>query len=211
VPRTRIKICGIRTEEALFAAVDEGADAVGFMFVESSPRYIDPGEAAGLMSLLSPFVSAVGVFADPDPGEFAEIEQVCPTHLTQLHGSEDERVVKACGPDIIKAVRFDPRTIGRDLDRWGACEDIGAILVDGSAGGAGETFDWTILAPLVEQCAKPVILAGGLTPGNVGEAIRVVRPYGVDVSSGVERSRGEKDPRLIAAFCRAVREADGVG
>ncbi|GJQ30918.1 MAG: N-(5'-phosphoribosyl)anthranilate isomerase [Phycisphaerae bacterium] len=206
--RTRIKICGIRTEEALFAAADFGADAVGFMFVASSPRFIDPDEAFALMSILPPFTSAVGVFMDPDPDEFAEVEQRCPTPYTQLHGSESEKLVKACGPDIVKAVRFHPDTIGHELDRWGVCEDVAAILVDGSAGGQGESFEWSKLAPLVEACAKPIILAGGLTPDNVGDAIRTVRPYGVDVSSGVERARGEKDPALIEAFCRAVRQAD---
>lgn len=208
MPRTRIKICGIRTEEALFAAADEGADAVGFMFVEASPRYIDPETAFDLISILPVFTTAVGVFQDPDPEVFAEIEQVCPTGLTQLHGDESERVVKACGPDIIKAVRFNEATIGHDLDRWGSNEDVGAILVDGSAGGLGVAFEWSRLAPLVEACGKPIILAGGLTPANVGEAIRAVRPYGVDVSSGVERERGVKDVGLIEAFCRAVREAD---
>ncbi|CAG0994840.1 phosphoribosylanthranilate isomerase [Phycisphaerales bacterium] len=206
--RTRVKVCGIRTEDALFAAADSGADAVGFMFVKTSPRYLPPEEAYGLMSLLPPLVSAVGVFADPTPDEFGDAEEVCPAHFTQLHGQENEKLVKACGPDVIKAVKFDPETIGRDLDRWGACDDVAAILVDGSSGGLGEVFDWARLASLVEACSKPIILAGGLNAGNVAAAIREVRPYGVDVSSGVERVRGEKDPALIEAFCDAVREAD---
>lgn len=205
---TRIKICGIRTEEALFAAADAGADAVGFMFVKTSPRYLPPEEAYGLMTLLPPFVSAVGVYADPSLDEFADTEEACPAQFTQLHGHESEKLVKACGPDVIKAVKFDAETIGRELDRWGACEDVAAILVDGSAGGLGEAFEWSRLAPLVDACAKPIILAGGLTPANVGQAIRLARPYGVDVSSGVERVRGEKDPALIEAFCDAVRDAD---
>jgi len=206
--RTRIKICGIRDEEALFAAADEGADAVGFMFVRESPRYIEPEEAFALMSMLPPFVAGVGVFANPDPDEFAEMEEACPTQFSQLHGQENEKLVKACGPDIIKAVRFDAATIAAELDRWGECEDVAAILVDGSAGGMGEAFDWAPLAPLVETCSKPIILAGGLTPKNVGEAIRLVRPFGVDVSSGVERERGVKDVGLIEAFCREVRKAE---
>ncbi|MDX2130463.1 MAG: phosphoribosylanthranilate isomerase [Planctomycetota bacterium] len=209
--RTRIKICGIRDEDALFAAADSGADAVGFMFVASSPRYIDPDAASELMGLLPPFVAAVGVIADPRPDAFAELEQACPTHLTQLHGNENEKVVRACGPDVIKAIRFDPATIGADLDRWAACDDVGTILVDGSAGGQGEAFDWNLLAPLVEACPKPIIIAGGLTPQNVGEAIRAARPYAVDVSSGVESSRGVKDPVLIEAFCEAVQRADAAG
>lgn len=206
--RTRVKICGIRTEEALFAAADEGADAVGFMFVRSSPRYIEPQAAGELLGLLPTFVSSVGVFADPDPDDFAEIEQACPAAYTQLHGAEDARLVRACGPDVIKAVRFDPATIAADLAKWDEMDEVSAILVDGSAGGRGVAFDWTLLAPHIEACAKPVILAGGLMPDNAAAAIRACRPWGVDVSSGVEKERGVKDPALIEAFCKAVRRAD---
>lgn len=207
--RTRIKICGVRTEEALAAAAEAGADAVGFMFVRESPRFIDPEEAFALAGMLPPFLSSVAVFADPDPDEFADVEQVCPTAYVQLHGSEDAKLARAVGPDVIKALRFDPATIRRDLLAWDAVDEVAAILVDGSAGGSGVAFDWQALAPLVDDIHKPIILAGGLTPANVGEAIRAVRPYGVDVSSGVESRRGEKDAGLIAEFCRAVREADG--
>lgn len=204
--RTRIKVCGIRDEDALLAAADAGADAVGFMFVEASPRYISPEEATELMQLLPPFVASVGVFADHDADAFADIEQECPTTMVQLHGNEDERLVMACGPDLIKAVRFDEATIGAEMERWGNCDDVAAILVDGSAGGMGKAFDWALLTSHVEACPKPVIIAGGLTPENVAEAIRIVRPYGVDVSSGVERERGIKDPELIFEFCEAARE-----
>lgn len=206
--RTRIKICGIRDDDALLAAADAGADAVGFMFVPASPRYVDPHDAFELMSLAPIFVATVGVFADLDPDAFSDMEEICPTTYSQLHGQEPERVVRACGPDIIKAVRFDPATIDADLNRWSQVDEVSAILVDGSAGGQGVAFDWAALAPLIETCAKPVILAGGLNPGNVAAAIRACRPWGVDVSSGVERERGVKDPDLIAAFCEAVREAD---
>lgn len=208
--RTRIKICGINDEHALDAAAQAGADAVGFMFVQGSPRYIDPETAFGLSTMLPPFMATVGVFADPDPDAFAEIEQLCPTTCTQLHGDEDARLVRTLGPDIIKAVRFDPATINENLARWDEDENVGAILVDGSAGGEGITFDWAALAPLIADLSKPVILAGGLTPDNVGDAIRAVRPYGVDVSSGVEATRGVKDPAKIRAFCQAVRRADTV-
>jgi len=206
--RTRIKVCGITDEEALLAAVDAGADAVGFMFVEKSPRFISPEEAYGLMSLLPPMVASVGVFANPDPDDFAEIEQACTTSLSQLHGNEDAKLVKACGPDIIKAIWFDAATIAQELEKWSEHEDVAAILVDGSAGGEGVAFDWRVLAPLIDTCPKPVIIAGGLHPGNVAEAIRLCRPFGVDVSSGVERERGVKDIGLIEAFCEAVQRAD---
>lgn len=206
--RTRIKICGIRDDQALFAACDAGADAVGFMFVEASPRYIAPEAAADLMSLLPPFVAAVGVLANPSVDEFADIEEICPTPYTQLHGQEDGRLVRACGPDVIKALRYDPATIEASIKGWEQVDEVGAILVDGSAGGEGVAFDWPALAGIIEHCTKPIIIAGGLTPANVGAAIRACRPYGVDVSSGVEKSKGVKDPALIEAFCEAVREAD---
>lgn len=205
--RTRIKICGIRTDDALLAAADEGADAVGFVFIPESPGFIDPEEAFALSALLPPFVSAVGVFADPAADAFAEIEQVCPTAYTQLDGLEDPRLVKAVGPDIIKTVRFDERTIRDELLRWDASDGVAAILVH-----AAQPADWSTLPPLVDDIHKPIIIRGGLTPANVEAAIRAARPYAVDVSDGVERGGGggggEKDPDLIAAFCRAVRRAD---
>jgi phosphoribosylanthranilate isomerase len=208
MPRTRIKICGIRDEDGLLTAADEGADAVGFMFVPTSPRAIDPEEAFALAGLLPPFVSTVGVTADLDAEAFADVEELCPTSYSQLHGGESEKLVRACGPDVIKAVRFDAETIVAELARWGAMEEVAAILVDGSSGGKGTTFDWEALAPHILECPKAVIIAGGLTPANVGEAIRACRPWGVDVSSGVESEPGVKDPALIAAFCEAVRRAD---
>ncbi len=207
--RTRIKICGIRDQDSLAAAVEAGADAVGFVFVEGSPRAIDPGEADGLVSMLPPWVSAVGVFRDPDVEAFCDIEEACPfLAMNQLHGDEDVRTVKSCGPDVIKAVAFDPATFGEALDKWAVVDEVAAILVDGANPGSGATVDWGALAGFVAESPRHIILAGGLTPANVEEAIRVVRPYAVDVSSGVERERGVKDPELIAAFCRAVRRAD---
>ncbi|MGP1272241.1 MAG: phosphoribosylanthranilate isomerase [Phycisphaerales bacterium] len=206
--RTRIKICGIRDEAALRAAADAGADAVGFVFLPSSPRAIDPADAWALAGLLPPMVTTVGLTVDLSLDEFAQIESNCPTGLNQLHGDEPDEVVRALGPDLIKAVRYDEATIADRLRHYDAMPEVSAILVDGSAGGLGERFDWNGLATAAGDIATPLILAGGLTPENVGEAIAVVRPFAVDVSSGVERERGVKDPGLIAAFCRAVREAD---
>ena len=205
--RTRIKICGVKDLETALAAADAGADAVGFIFIRNSPRFIDPEDAQDIMLSLPPMVSTVGVFMNHSPDAFSNIEEDCPTTHTQLHGNEDERVVKACGP-AIKAIRFDPATIAADLRRWDACEDVEALLIDGPAPGEGVAFRWQDLPPLLEPVEKPVFLAGGLTPANVAEAIRIVRPYGVDVSSGVEKARGQKDPALIEAFCEAVRRAD---
>lgn len=206
--RTRIKICGITDEEGLFAAADAGADAVGFVFHPKSRRFIEPEEAFELVGFLPPFVASVGLFVDASVERFSDMEELCPTDLSQLHGNESEQVVRDCGPKVIKAVKFDPATIERELARWDKVDEVDAILVDGSAGGAGETFDWNALAKVKAATSKPLIIAGGLTPDNVAEAIRIVRPYGVDVSSGVESEPGQKDSTLIAKFCEAVRSAD---
>jgi phosphoribosylanthranilate isomerase len=205
--RTRIKICGVRDAETALIAADAGADAIGLVFVESSPRFIDPEEAFVVASALPPLVSAVGVFADIDVDTFADIEQLCPTPYSQFHGDEDVETVKGCGPDIIKAVRFDPATIARDLLRWASLDEVCAVLVDAPTPGAGQAFDWRQLEPLMGSITKPIFLAGGLTPDNVAQAVRTLRPYAVDVSSGVEASRGVKDPAKIRAFCAAVRGA----
>ncbi len=207
--RTRIKICGIRDEDAVYAAIEAGADAVGFVFVGGSPRYIKPERAFELMGLLTPMVVSVGVFQDMEADEFGELEQVCPVHHAQLHGQETPETVEACGPDVIKAVRFGTPTFEEDVARWDVDESVAAVLIDGPSAGSGEALDWAAVARVTEHLSTPVFLAGGLTAANVGEAVRLVRPYAVDVSSGVESSRGVKDAGMIAAFCEAVRRADG--
>jgi phosphoribosylanthranilate isomerase len=206
--RTRIKICGIRSPEIARAGVDAGADALGFVFVRSSPRSIEPEEAWAMIGGLPPLVSTVGVFVNAPIDAFCDIEERCPTTYSQLQGNEEIPLVRQCGPGVIKAIRYDAATIRDDLARWDGIDEVDAILVDGSAGGLGESFDWSGLATHLTGVSKPVVLAGGLTPGNVAEAIRAVRPFAVDVSSGVEMERGVKDPALIEAFCEAVREAD---
>ncbi len=209
--RTRIKICGVRDAETAGAAGDAGADAVGFVFVRGSKRFIDPDEAFEVMASLPPFVASVGVYAVTDVNAFSELEQRCPTVHTQLHGDEDAKTVEACGP-AIKAVRFDPAKGGSwlrgEVERWSAMPDVEAVLIDGATPGSGEPLDWATVADAVAGLSSRLILAGGLTPENVGEAIRAVRPYAVDVSSGVEREPGVKDPSRIEAFCEAVRRAD---
>ncbi|MBC7771168.1 MAG: phosphoribosylanthranilate isomerase [Pyrinomonadaceae bacterium] len=206
--RTRIKICGITSAAAAVSAASAGADALGFVFHKPSPRSIKPEQAWELLPLLPPFVASVGLFVNASVDEFCEIEEICPTVLSQLHGQESVDVVTQCGPNIIKAVRFDEATIEEELARWADVPEVAAILVDGSAGGEGKAFDWNLLAKHVRDIDTPIIIAGGLTPMNVAEAIRIVRPYGVDVSSGVESAPGVKDPQLMAAFCKAVRLAD---
>lgn len=209
--RTRVKICGVRDVETAMCAVEEGADALGFVFAKSSPRAIDPRAAFAIIGAMPPFVTTVGLFVDAPVDQFMKIERQCPTDFAQLHGNEGEHTVRECGPRIIKAVRFDPDTIERDLERWSAVEEVDAILVDGGSGGQGVAFDWTALARVIPSAnGAPIVLAGGLTSENVGDAIEAVRPFAVDVSSGVEYPdrQGEKDPERIAAFCRAVRDAD---
>lgn len=208
IGRTRIKICGVRDAETAFVAAECGADAVGFVLATGSPRTIDPDDAWDASCDLPPFVGKVGVVVDRSPEQLDSIRERFPFDYAQLHGSEPEGVVRDCGPDVIKAVRFDAGTIKSQFERWSKVEEVCAVLVDGPQAGSGDTIDWHALADCMGSCAQPVILAGGLTPENVGEAIRTVRPWGVDVSSGVESERGVKDPSKIAAFCRAVREAD---
>ncbi len=206
--RTRLKICGVRDADTAHAAAEHGADAVGFVFVEKSPRYITPEDAWPIVQTLPPFVMSVGLFVNASVDDYADAEQLCPTDFGQLHGSEAEKTVRACGPRLIKAVRFNPKTIANDLRYWSEIDEVDAVLVDGSDGGEGTALDWGALAEAQDACAKPLILAGGLTPENVGEAIAAVRPYAVDVSSGVESERGVKDHARIAAFGAAVRAAD---
>lgn len=208
---TRIKICGITSVEAGQAAAEAGADALGFVFHKASPRYITPEQAWKLLSLLPPFVTSVGLFVNATVDEFCEVEEICPTVMSQLHGQESADTVEQCGPNIIKAIRFDPATIDDELAMWADVPDVAALLIDGSAGGGGESFDWRLLVPRLGKVQRPIIIAGGLTAENVGEAITTLRPYAVDVSSGVESSRGVKDPTLIAKFCQAVRRADLMG
>jgi phosphoribosylanthranilate isomerase len=206
--RTRIKICGVTTPDAARAATDNGADAIGLVFVPGSPRVIDPAKAWNIVRTLPPFVASVGLFRNATVDQYIETERQCPTDFGQLHGDEPEEVVQQCGPRVIKAIRFDAATIKDDLARWSAIEEVDAVMVDGGAGGEGTAFDWDALARAGHACSKPLFLAGGLTPENVGEAVRTVRPFAVDVSSGVESSPGVKDASKIEAFCAAVRAAD---
>jgi len=208
-PRTRIKVCGITNPDDAAVAVECGADAIGFIFVVGTPRYIDPDEAAAIMHALPPFVTAVGVIRDLDVDGFCEIEQRCPCPLMQLHGKETEKTVAMCGPGVVKAFKYDGATIASQLSRWARVDEVDALLVDGGEGGTGEAFDWDALAShLKDYDDKPVIVAGGLDPENVGVAIRALRPYAVDVSSGVEAEPGRKDHAKVAAFIDAVRRAD---
>ncbi|MEM1183604.1 MAG: phosphoribosylanthranilate isomerase [Planctomycetota bacterium] len=208
--RTRVKICGVRDPDTAWAAAEAGADAIGLVFADGSPRRVAPDAGASIMFGLPPMVSTVGVIVDQGVDAFCELEQRCPCELWQLHGDEPESTVKACGPGVIKAIGFTPDTIVRDIERWSAVAEVSALLIDNPKAGSGEPIDWPTLRAALDQVEglPPVFLAGGLTPETVGEAVRVVQPWGVDVSSGVELERGVKDPGKIQAFCEAVHAAD---
>ena len=210
--RTRIKICGIRDIDSALAAAEAGADALGFVFAAGSPRLIGPELAFDIAAYLPPFVSKVALMVDPTLADIGEIAMEFPFDLIQLHGDESPDLVAECfatiGAPILKAIRFDPATIQRNLDQWAEVGEIEALLIDGSSGGQGKAFTWDRLAPIIDDYPHPIILAGGLTPANVADAIAAIRPFAVDVSSGVERVRGVKDAALIWEFCRAVRSAD---
>lgn len=197
---TLIKICGLRSANMALAAIEAGADAIGFVIeVPGSPRSLTVEKANAIAATLPPRIITIAVLSDADP---AVAEQWHGTWL-QLHGNEDEGSVArlARRRHVIRGFRFDPDAIRR----WDDCTDVNTLLIDGSAGGRGEAFRHEELAALMPRISTPVMLAGGLTPDNVADAIRTVRPWAVDVSSGVETAPGVKDEALIRRFCAAVR------
>ena len=195
-----IKICGIQSAEMAAVAVGAGADAIGLVIeVPGSPRNLSFDEAEAIAATLPPRIMKIAVVRDSDP----EIAARWRATWFQLHGVEDEQTV-ACfarTKHVMRGFRFDVEQVRR----WDACPDVDILLVDGSTGGAGEAFRHEQLAELMPQITKPVVLAGGLTPDNVADAIATVRPFAVDVSSGVESAPGVKDGDLIRRFCAAVR------
>ena len=221
--RTRVKICGVRDEATAMCAVDAGADAVGLVLAEGSPRTVTPEQATAVVRSIPAWVDAVGLFVDASADEVLATADRCGLHTVQLHGREGPgaaRRLTEAGLRVLKAVAMSPGQTADDFALWcGSSSPVRGLLWDaptdqgGVAGGTGRTTDWAALASLGahrrEDGWPSMILAGGLTPENVGEAIAVARPYGVDVSSGVESSRGVKDACRVRAFCAAVRIADG--
>ncbi|MHB8415234.1 MAG: phosphoribosylanthranilate isomerase [Acidiferrobacteraceae bacterium] len=207
--RTRVKICGITRPEDAYAAVAAGADAIGLVFSTQSARYVTIDDAAAVIAVLPPFVTPVGLFVDADNEEVRQVLRRLRINLLQFHGQE---LPEQCryGVPYIKAV-----AMGDAVDLQAAARAYGdslALLLDshapGEAGGTGRAFDW---GRVPSSLGKPVILAGGLTAANVGEAILRVRPFAVDVSGGVERTRAIKDASKIRAFIHEVRRADEEG
>lgn len=206
--RTRIKICGLRTSQAIQTCVESGADAVGFVFYAPSPRAVTPPEAEVLASQLGPWITPVALFVNPSEAEVDAVLEAIPNALLQFHGDESPEFCAQFGQPFMKAIRMKEGVNLRfELERFKRAQ---GVLVDSWSehfGGSGHTFDWSLLAE-VSGFGTPLILSGGLSDGNVAEAIKQVKPYGVDVSSGVESSRGVKSSEKIASFCKAVRLAD---
>ena len=222
--RTRIKICGVRTPDIARSAVQAGADALGLVFAAGSPRLVSFEEAEAIAHAVPPFVELVGLFVDHDVKQIRSLAEELPITLIQLHGEYDAGAIDALSPHrVMRAVNFDAESVLDTLTYWNQMhrelDNLAGILIDAPAGaqrgGTGEAFDWSALRRAIDQfdpgaganpgAGAPLILAGGLTSQNVAQAVRIVRPWAVDVSSGVESSRGVKDTRKIAEFCEAVR------
>ncbi|WP_306566915.1 phosphoribosylanthranilate isomerase [Aquabacterium sp.] len=204
--RTRIKICGLTREADVDAAVEAGADAIGLVLYDKSPRYVDAVRAGVLARRLPPFVTPVVLLVNASPSLVQAALDAVPHALLQFHGDETPAQCESVGRPYVRAARMAP---GFDLlDFTLSFASAQAMLVDAHVegyGGGGQVFDWSLLP---RQLTRPMILSGGLHPGNVAEGVRAVRPWAVDVSSGVEVGKGLKDAGLMRQFCQAVREAD---
>jgi phosphoribosylanthranilate isomerase len=205
--RTRVKICGITRPEDGIAAAQAGADAIGVVFYPSSPRYLSVERALEIRDALPPFVQVVALFVNPDAAQVAQVIGRVRPGVLQFHGEETPEFCAEFGVPYVKACRVRE---GVDLLKYlRPFSRAAAWLLDSHVaeyGGVGESFDWA-LAPVVRD--RPIILSGGLGPANVAEAVRRVKPWGVDVSSGVESAKGIKDARKITAFIAEVRNANG--
>jgi phosphoribosylanthranilate isomerase len=205
--RTRIKFCGIARADDARRAVELGVDALGFVFTRKSQRFIGIGAARAIRNELAPFVTTVALFMDDEPGWIEEVVAGVMPDLLQFHGEEDDGYASSFQRPYVKAV---PMGSTSDLSRYIAdYPDAAGFVLDshvhGARGGTGRAFEWARVPGHREQ---PFVLAGGLTPANVADAIAAVRPYGVDVSSGIESAPGIKDATKMREFVRAVRAAD---
>ncbi|SHG50199.1 phosphoribosylanthranilate isomerase [Massilia sp. CF038] len=215
--RTRIKICGLTRPEDVAAAVAHGADALGFVFYPPSPRYVTLAQAGALMAAVPPFVSTVALFVNASVEEVRAVAAVAPFAQLQFHGDETPEacaaIAAAVGRPFLRVFRVKPDTSAADLleyeDQYRSASPLYAgLLLDtyvDAYGGAGKVFDWSLIP---KELAPRVVLSGGLSVQNATDAVVHVRPYAVDISSGVEAAKGIKDARKIAAFVAAVRAAD---
>ena len=195
----RVKICGITRLEDALHAINAGADALGLVFYDKSPRHVSALQAAAICAALPPFITRVGLFVDASADFVKSVLQTVPLDLLQFHGDETPAYCAQFGKPYLKAVRVQAAT---DLLKYAADFDAacGLLLdayVPGVPGGTGESFDWKLIPA---NFPKPVVLSGGLTPANVSDAVQQTRPWAVDVSSGVELSKGIKDPHQVAQF-----------
>lgn len=205
--RTRVKICGLTRESDLTAAVEAGTDAVGLVFYAPSPRAVEIEQARRLVDTLPPFVTGVGLFVNAAPVFVRSVLSSVPLDLLQFHGDEPPEYCSAFQRPWIKAARMRPETDLTALAR--AYRGARALLLDTydpkAPGGTGRRFDWDLVPAWL---APQIVLAGGLSPSNVGDAIRRVGPYAVDVSGGVESAKGVKDSVKMAAFLQGVKDGD---
>jgi phosphoribosylanthranilate isomerase len=204
---TKVKVCGITRLEDARKAVDAGADALGFVFYSQSPRYIHPDTARTIIDQVAPFVTPVGVFVNATASTIRRIIKTSRVQVIQLHGEEPPEFCGQFAAKVIKAFRVRERT---DIRKMLSGYHVDAFLLDAycpdAPGGTGRTFSWDVA--IEAKRYGPVILAGGLTPWNVADAIKLVAPYAVDVSSGVESRPGRKDEARIIAFLQRVRQCN---
>lgn len=199
----KIKICGITNGDDALAAAAFGADALGFIFYKKSPRYVEPEKAADIISQLPPIIMPVGLFVNEREEKIREIQSLTCIQTIQLHGDESPEFCQRFGARVIKAFQVKDKETIKHMSQY----HVGAFLLDsyhdGQRGGTGTTFDWHLA--VVAKTLGRVILAGGLTPENVAEAVKLVQPYAVDVASGVEREPGIKDHAKMKKFITEVR------
>ncbi len=203
---TRIKICGITNKEDVLEAAHLGVDAVGFVFARS-PRRVIPGMVQEIVQLLPPFISRVGVFVNEDKEKVKKIANSCHLTTLQFHGEELPSYCRGFREKVVKAFSIKDASALEKVSEY----EVDAYLLDSYSpsryGGTGKTFDWDI-ARKIKEFGVPIILSGGLDPDNVKEAIERVRPYAVDVGSGIEAREGKKDPEKLEDFVRKVRQTD---
>ena len=203
----KVKVCGITNAEDALAAIEAGADALGFIFYEKSPRYVVPAVAANIIAGLPPLVTPVGVFVNEGLATVRSIMETCRLAMAQLHGDENVSYCRELARPAMKALRLKDRGSLLALAEYQGRGGVRGFVLDTFSelayGGTGQITDWGLAADVAKS--TPILLAGGLTPENVTEAIGIVRPYGVDVSSGVESAPGKKDHAKMRAFVDAVR------
>lgn len=215
--RTRVKLCGLTTPEDVKVAALAGADAIGLVFYPPSPRHVSAQQAATLLADLPPFITSVGLFVNASLGEVEQVLRSVPLSMLQFHGDETPdqcaAVAETVARPFLRAFRIRPETTAQDLLEsqrlYSKCSPLfSGLLLDtwsDAYGGTGKVFNWSLIP---EEIAHQAVLSGGLNVQNVTDAVRQVRPYAVDVSSGIESAKGIKDTALMRAFVSAVRAAD---